>query len=207
MRFCFFLLISSLLSSVGLAATNDGWEFAGETDSVRVYTRPHEGGNIREVKAQSEIDATSERVLKVIGDYDHFKDFMPYTRESREIKREGDDTYFYTYLTPPIVHNRDYTIKLTKQLVDSRPGYYKVSWQPANDQGPPPRAKTVRVEIDTGYWLLEPAAEGKKTLVTYYLYTNPGGAIPTWLANKANRDTLPNIIKAVKNRIKDKQYD
>jgi hypothetical protein len=56
----------------------------------------------------------------------------------------------------------------------------------------------VRVKLNNGYWLLEPREEGKKTFVTYYLYTDPGGSLPKWIADKANKTSVPDVLRAVR---------
>jgi hypothetical protein len=142
--------------------------------------------------------------MKVLGDYDNYKSFMPYTRESKVIAKEGKTTYFYSYIAPPVVDNRDYTLKLVDE---SAADFYKVTWTPANDKGPAPRDGTVRLQINKGHWLLEPTEDGKGTSATYYLYTDPAGAIPTFLVNKANRDSVPDIFRAVRKRIVDPKYN
>lgn len=182
------------------------WELANETDGIKIFTRSKEGSSVKEVKAMGQIDAPADRVFKVIGDYDHYVEFMPYMRESKVIAREGKNTIIYGYVAPPIVSNRDYTLKMVDESVGGESPMFKVSWTPANDRGPAPRDGTVRLSINTGSWTLEPTEDGK-TYATYYLYTDPGGSIPTFLVNKANRDSLPDLVKAVRKRVKDKRYD
>ena len=197
-----------LLAKV-LTTTAGGWELANETnDGIKVFTRIKAGSDIREVQAMGLIDASPARVYKVISDLDNYKDFVPYTRESKVVAKEGKTTFFYSYIAPPVVTNRDYTLRMTDQSnLDPLAGFYKVSWEPANDRGPAPRSNTVRLEVNKGYWLLEVSEDGKQTTATYYLYTDPAGQIPTWLVNKANRDSVPDIFRAIRKRIKDKRYD
>jgi len=184
------------------------WDFAHETEGIKIYTQKKEGSEIREVKAMAFVDAPPSRVFKVIGDYNHFKDFMPYTKESKIIAQQDKVTYFYTLISPPIVSNRDYTLKLTDySTFDGKTGFYKVVWEAANDKGPPQPKGVVRLDVNRGFWLLESTEGGKKTFVTYYLYTDPAGAIPLFLVNQANKESVPDLIKAVRKRVKDKMYD
>ena len=60
------------------------------------------------------------------------------------------------------------------------------------------RPGVVRVKLDTGSWLLEPREGGKKTFVTYYLHTDPGGSLPAWVADKANKSSMPDVMRAVR---------
>lgn len=199
MRTITIVLLAKLLTTAG------GWELANETkDGVKVFTREKAGSAIREVQAMGLIDASPARVYKVISDLDNYKDFMPYTRESKVIGKDGKNTLFYSYIAPPVVSNRDYTLRMIDQ---SSADIYKVAWEPANEKGPAPRSNTVRLEVNKGHWLLEPSEDGKQTTATYYLYTDPAGDIPTWLVNKANRDSVPDIFRAIRKRITDRRYD
>src|SRR4051794_11406052 len=95
-----------------------GWELANETnDGVKVFTRMKTGSDVREVQAMATIDAPPARVMKVLDDLDNYKAFMPYTKESKVLAREGKTTFFYSYITPPIVDNRDYTLRIVDESV------------------------------------------------------------------------------------------
>ena len=65
----------------------------------------------------------------------------------------------------------------------------------------PLKKDIVRVRINDGYWLLEPRENGKKTFATYYVYTSPGGSIPSWIANKANDIAVPKVFQAIKEAV------
>jgi len=202
MRTLGILLLARLLTTGG-----SGWELQNETDGVKVYTRSKADSEVREVQAQATIEGPAARVYKVLNDLDNYKDFMPYTRESKVVGREGKATFFYSCIAAPIVANRDYTLRMTDQSnMDPTSGFYKISWDAANDKGPALKDGTVRIDVNKGHWLLEPTEDGKTT-ATYYVYTNPGGAIPTWLINKANKDSVPDIFRAIRKRMKDIRYD
>ena len=67
-------------------------------------------------------------------------------------------------------------------------------------EGPAESDKAVRLKVNDGSWTLEPLDGGKRTRATYYLYTDPGGSIPSWIANKANTMALPDLFEAIRKR-------
>ncbi len=156
---------------------------------------------MKEVKAIGLIDAPPQKVYEIIRDYPHYKDTMPYTSESTVVSTEdgGKTVYFYSVVDAPFVSKRDYTIKTIdeSEWKDGK-GFLKVSWRAAVDKGPKERDGVVRVQINDGFWLLEPRENGAKTFATYYLYTNPGGSLPTWVVNKANGSAVPDVFKAIR---------
>ena len=58
----------------------------------------------------------------------------------------------------------------------------------------------IRLKVNTGSWTMEPIDGGKRTLATYQLLTDPGGSIPTFIANKANTKALPELFARVRKR-------
>jgi hypothetical protein len=133
---------------------------------------------------------------------------MPYTEVSKILAREDDDKVLYVYnvIRAPLVDRRDYAIKVIDESdwKDGQ-GYLKVSWTAANDRAPQVAEGTVRVEINDGYWKLEPRDGGSKTFATYYLYTNPGGSLPKWVVNRANGSAVPDVFQCVRRESKKRQ--
>jgi ribosome-associated toxin RatA of RatAB toxin-antitoxin module len=172
-----------------------------------VYTREAPDTEIKEVKAEGLIEASASRIWKVLLDFNHYKEFMPYTTESEVTHEEENVVYFYTHLEFGLcIGDRYYTIRLTKKPATEKDKTYKLSWDLADKFTKKPDGEAIAVPLNKGYWELRP--EGKaKTKVMYYLYTDPGGEVPSFIANFANRDAVPKIIKAVQARLKNKKYD
>jgi len=168
--------------------------------------RKAEGENIAEVKAVGLIQAPPEEVWKILVDLDNYPRHMPYTEVARSLGREEDEKtfYFYTVLNVPFVSRRDYVLKLRDVSEwHEGEGFLKLSWSVAEDadQRVPPRPGLVRLYLNEGHWLLEPREEGKATWVTYYVLTNPGGALPARIVNKANQTAAPDVIMAVRRAV------
>jgi ribosome-associated toxin RatA of RatAB toxin-antitoxin module len=142
-----------------------------------------------------------EAVFRAICDVERYPDFMPYVKESKVLARDGPDGLStYTRLTPPLVSDRDYVlkIKLTRGT-RANGGVFKSEWGSAPEMLPE-KPGVVRVKVNTGAWLLEPLDAGKRTRASYHLHTHPGGDIPDWLANKSNTSAIPDLFQAVARR-------
>lgn len=187
-----------------LLSADPKWELAADTSGVKVYRRDKTGSDVKEMKAMGLIDAPPKAVWDVIRDLEAYPKTMPYTEEAKVISRsEGDkEIYFYSRIKAPMVSQRDYVIILRDETAN---GTYKVSWTTAPpekaDAQVPEKKDVVRVRINDGYWLLESAEDGKKTNATYYLYTSPGGAVPTFIVNAANGTAVPDVFKAIKKAV------
>lgn len=194
-----------------LGADQPRWELAADPDGVKVYRRDKEGSAVKEMKAIGLIDATPREVWDVVRDLENYPTQMPYTAEAKVLTRtEGDkEVLFYSRLNTPLVSERDYIIALKDESEwNEGKGFYKVSWTvapPEKDVLMPEKKDVVRVRVNDGYWLLEPREEGKKTFATYYVFTAPGGSIPTFIINQANGMAVPKVFEAIKKTVIDKR--
>jgi hypothetical protein len=191
--------LSLLLVLTG--AAEPAWKQVARDDGISVLARTPEGGSVSEVKATALVDAPPHDVWRVIRDYTNYAKTMPYTDESRVLASEQDGKVilFYCLVNAPLVDKRDFIIRIRDESDwKEGQGFLKTAWTAATEGAPPEKAGVVRVKLNTGYWLLEPREEGKKTFVTYYLYTDPGGALPKWIADRANKTSVPDVLRAVR---------
>jgi hypothetical protein len=186
---------------------NDGWKFAKEGAGVSLYSRVRGGSALKEFKAVGEIDAPTRAVHNVIDDFEAYPSFMPYTAECHLIKREDDSILTYQRLSPKVVSDRDYTLRIRKKAWPSQDGLvYLNQWEPANEFGPAEKPGVLRVKLNEGSWLLEPAG-ASKTRATYSIYTDSGGAIPAFIANAASEVGIRKLFAAVRKQVKHPKYD
>lgn len=194
-----------------LVTAEPAWELSTETDGVKVFKRDREGSAVKEMKAVGLIDAPPQAVWAAVRDLENYPTQMPYTAEAKVLARtEGDKLItFYSRIKTPLVDERDYIILLKDESdwQDGK-GFYKVSWTVApkeSDSLMPEKKGVVRVRVNDGFWLIEPREDGKKTNATYYVFTNPGGAIPTFIANQGNNIAVPKVFAAIRKTVKDKK--
>src|SRR5439155_2077764 len=116
---------------------NDGWKFVKETGGISFSSRARAGSSLKEFKAVGQIDASSRAVHNVLDDVVAYPDFMPFTKECRIIKREGDAFFAYQRLSPGIVRDRDYTLRISKKSWPAERGIvFLDQWELANTSGP-----------------------------------------------------------------------
>lgn len=202
------MLFSSMLPlmMVLASAPEPRWEQSAKADGVTVFSRQKEGAAVAEVKAVGLIDAPPAAVKAYVLDYPNYPKRMPYTEETLVLssEQEGKVLKVYSLINPPFVSRRDFVIRVEDQSdwKDGK-GFLKVAWKAA-DGGPPPRKDLVRVTINEGYWLMEPRDGGTRTFLTYYLYTDPGGSLPKWVANRANNTAIPKLFEKIREGLQKK---
>ncbi len=139
------------------------------------------------------VDAPPEKVYATIGDYENFKDFMPYVVKTVVDERTPEkNTVSYWLEFPMNVGNRNYQLELVdgKKTVDGIE-ILASDWKYTGKGN---------IIGTTGSWELSPWGEGK-TLARYTVFTDPGGSFPTWIKNKAAETAMPKVINAVRKRV------
>jgi hypothetical protein len=200
-------MIFALTLLLTAGAVDDGWEESSRKLGVVVYTRKLAHMELYETMAVGMIDAPPSVVKYAIDDVDKSDD-MPYLKEARVIRRDDRGALIYHRTAPPVVSDRDYTILMFDASARRDDGtlIYITRWHTANEEGPPPRPKVVRVPRLEGYWRLEPVDGGKRTRATYFVFSDPGGALPRALAAMGSGSALPEVFEAMRRRVKDPKY-
>ena len=126
--------------------------------------------------------------------------------ESAVIERKGDSILTYQRVSPKIVSDRDYTLRIQKKSWPVQNGLaYLNRWEPANERGPAARPGVFRVTVCEGSWLLEPTGEAK-TRATYSVFTDSGIVGPAFIANTISTTGISKLFAAVRKQVKDPKY-
>jgi ribosome-associated toxin RatA of RatAB toxin-antitoxin module len=182
-------------------SADTGWQRIDEKSGVTLYSRTRVGTPIREFKGVGLIDAPPATVQAILDDVASYPQFMPYVVISRIISQAGNDDVTYQLLDIPFVSNRDYTVRVNHGTARNADGalIYRDTWQTDNDAGPPQEPGIVRVQVNEGSWLLEPAGPaGDSTQASYQIFTDSGGVIPAFLANRGSQVIIPRLFLALR---------
>ena len=200
-------LAGTALSMLAAEAPQTGnWKLVKQASGVTIHSRPHPGSHLNEFRAIGEIDAPSATAEKVIDDYEAYPTFMPYTAECRVLERHHDSLLVYQRISPKIISDRDYTIRIEKKSWPSEHSLaYSIRWNAANDKGPPETHGVFRVKVCAGSWLLEPAGP-HKTRATYYVFTDSGVNVPPFVANSISATGIIKLFAAVRKQAANSKY-
>ena len=182
------------------------WKFISTRENIILYRRTRPGPEHYESKAVGEIAAPTEIVQAVIDDVDSYPTFMPYTVESRILKRDNDSVVGYQRISTPLTKERDYTLRVRKTIKKVEGGTsYLNQWATENALGPPERPGIIRVKLCEGSWLLEPIGPNL-TRATYRVYTDSGGSIPGFIKNAGSQIGIRKIFVAIRRQVRDPKY-
>jgi len=193
-------------------ANYEGWQKGpwGEherEDGLVMYLNDEVPTGIDAVRVDTVIDQPAHKLFPIIIDEERARSYS-FIREFKPIAVYGDWGYLYQRVKATGVDDRDFTVKLKLVKPETRNGGpYGWKWKQANDKGPAPRDGVVRATVVSGSYLLTPIEDGKKTLVSYRVWFDPGTWVPDFLVNPAVRNSaketvqrlVDDIDKAMKN--------
>ena len=54
-----------------------------------------------------------------------------------------------------------------------------------------------------GRWLIQPGPDGKGSTLRYEVFSDPGGALPTWLLNQLQGEGVSRLVRAMLQRTRE----
>ena len=194
-----FSLILVLCVYVTGASAQSGWVSLRETDDgISVKARETPGTNVRAVMASIKVAAPPQVVIDAASDPDTFEKSGKYVEKIRVYKSETPEVWHVYYLVKfPVISRRDYTLRYEQTFFPDQQ-MYQLSWHGSTTVGPPPSEKIIRVTQVEGWFRVQPLSDGTGSLLQYYVLADPGGSIPSFLVNLANRSAVPDILRQVR---------
>ena len=178
------------------AVQAENWQVAKDEQGIKVSLSEVAGSRYKAYRGVTLIKAPLARVKALQEDVAGACAWIHECRSQKLLKHEGDQSWTYTqFNTPWPVTPRDSVLRVT--TVQEADG--SLIRNLAGESGYLPEEKGfVRVSQVEGYWKLAP--KGDATEVTYQVHTEPGGSVPSWLANKFVVDAPFNTLKGLKER-------
>ncbi len=120
-----------------------------------------------------------------------------------KVLKDGDDVrVVYNQISQPIVARRDYALTVVKQRLPD--GSCRIRFRTTNEEAPPKPEGFVRMDKLWGEWRFE-AVQAGGSKVTYTLFSDPAGSVPSFLVHgaqrKATRDAAVMTIEKTKKHL------
>src|SRR5262249_33527399 len=161
-------------------------------DGILVESRDVAGSSFREVRATTHATASPEAILRVLWRHEEHPRFIPHLRHVEIVRDAGDDRVVYEQIDVPLLRDRDVVLRAHRSSARAT-GVADATPTAVTDEGPPATSRFVRVRRSTGHWHAVPSPGGGSD-VTYTLQTDAGGVVPAWIANRAQHDTVPDVV-------------
>lgn len=173
-------VLAMLLCASAVQAAERQWQLEREEDGVSVYLADVPGSKYKAYRGVVTINADLAAVQAAQEDVAGSCSWIFSCQQQRLLVTEGNVSELYTRFEMPWpVKARDSVIQVTTRT-DADGGVTRLL--KAVPQRLPEEKDFVRVQRVDGEWHLKPLDQGRVE-VTYEVHTEPGGSVPSWLAN------------------------
>jgi uncharacterized protein YndB with AHSA1/START domain len=188
-----------------LLAVFPAWSDPEETrrlasGEVLVTLAPVAGGGPQEATGRGVVDAPPERVFRALADYAHWQEFMPFLKKSEPRKgKDGAMECLHVLDLPSPFGERRYRVRFAQKMETGRAGtVWRIDWSALPGSG--------NLASHRGSWTLTAFGPGR-TLAVCRLFTDPGGGVPHWMMDRANRKNLLWIFDGLRQHVRRSRYD
>jgi ribosome-associated toxin RatA of RatAB toxin-antitoxin module len=138
------------------------------------------------VEAAVLIHTPAEQVWNVMVDCHGAPEFVPGLKNCKVLQRGGDTETIehqvkFSWLIPEVT----YTFKANYHM------HKRIDFK---------RTEGDLKELE-GSWVLESVDDGRKTIIIYSVYLDPGFFVPQWLVRFILRRDLPELLLSIRNRV------
>lgn len=190
--------VAAMLVAVPGAAAASEWQTIS-TGQITVKTRTI-SGSVKEIWAEGTMAASAFDIQEAILDAESYPRFMPYVKEARYVGGSAEGgRYVYTRLDLPFLNARDYVLLVTvESRVDGNgQGTFVNRWK-ATPGRVRERPQVTRIKTCEGSWEVKSTEDGK-AYVVYRAVVDPGGWVPGFALDAANRKGVSDTWSAVEN--------
>ncbi len=187
------ILALTLLAATGLAQADD-WQLAKQEDGIQVYTRAVAGSKYKAYRGVVQIKADPATIARLQDDPAGSCKWIFRCQSLQVLKRQDNQAWTYMRIDMPWpVTARDVVLHVTEQKTPD--GGFTRTLEGVPDYRPPADGY-VRVASFQGQWRVVPKNGGAE--VTYEAQSEPGGSVPSWLANSFVVDAPLNTLKGLR---------
>jgi hypothetical protein len=158
-------LLAGLLLFAGTAAAAE-WERVSDKDGLLVERRAVAGSPFPEFRATARSPLPPAAIFDTLWKHEEYFAFVPHLKRLELLSDTGDERVTYEQVAVPLARDRDYTVRARKR-VDQAAQRYEITFTSANEAGPPPDGRYVRVSSIRGGWIVEPGIDGQGSIVRY----------------------------------------
>ncbi|ARU88650.1 START domain-containing protein [Pseudomonas sp. M30-35] len=187
------LLVGGVAVLAVNAAHAQDWKLVKDEAGIKVYLSDVQGSEYKAYRGVTTVKADMPTLLKLQDDSVGSCAWIYECKMQKMLKHEGNKAWIYAqFNTPWPVTPRDSVMQVTTE--QGADGGAKRLMQGVPDYLPEEKG-FVRVSQLDGSWVFTPKAAGEVEVV-YEVHTEPGGSVPSWLANKFVVDAPFNTLKS-----------
>lgn len=175
------------------------WELKKESDGISVYTRSIENTNIKEFKASTKLNSSTETIFRIILDVENYPRWIEDIDHAELLyMRESEIGMYYQLGLPWPIKDRDVTLVSKYEILPDNSILFQLS---NNSDLKEVDTDFIRIKEIIGQWLIKPI-DNNNCEVIYHFMADPEGFLPAWVVNifivDGPFETLQNLEKYAK---------
>jgi len=190
-------VVCGLTVLMAAAAQAEDWKVAKDEGGINISLSEVAGSQYKAYRGVTTIKASVAKLRGLQEDVVGACTWIHECKSQKLLKYDGAKTWTYTqFNTPWPVTPRDSVLLVTSEQGADGTLTRTLKGEPTYI---PEEKGFVRVAQVEGFWKFVPKG-ADQTEVTYQVHTEPGGSVPSWLANKFVVDAPFNTLKALKEK-------
>ncbi len=192
-----------LFLAVVLPSQIFAWDLEKEKNGVTVHTRLVEGSELKEFRGKTKLKTNLNTIIALMEDNPNYTTWLKDCKKSEAVKvLNSREKYIYILNGVPWpLDDRDFVVHSTLTQ-DKTTGAVTYQMRPVSNIVPEKKG-FVRGTIK-GFWKFVPV--GQEVEVTYQVHSEPGGSIPTSIANIVVVDIPYETLRKMKEKVEDPKY-
>lgn len=206
--------MNSMLTALALqalaAATTAGsvahaadatWEKIDDDAGIVVSRREVEGSPLVAFKGVAEVNASVEKILWVLVDNDHRKEWVDRLLVSSRLEELSPHEFivYQVFDVPAVMSKRDFVYK-GKAVLKPDTGQVVLDMHSVKHRQAP-KTVGVRAKLINSRYVLTPTGNGSKTRVEVEIHTDPKGWVPKWIVNLIQKSWPMKTLKAIRKQV------
>jgi hypothetical protein len=169
-----------------------------DVDGISIDSRKMSGSSFDELRLTAKSSRSPENLCTAVWGEGEMKTKEPGFKLRHVLRQSENERWTYEQIEVPVAKDRDYTMH-TRRARDPATHLCEVIFDTRNQDGPPPNPNFVRIPRISGSWTIEPN-DGSGSVVTYVLFSDPGGNIPAWMARGGQKSNAVKWMKTILSR-------
>jgi len=183
----------------------DGWKLEKDKDGIKVYTRDTDKSAFDEFRATIQLNQSIHSFVAVMRDVESLHEWAYNVKNAKPLKMMGDSLqYYYSEVSIPFpftdrdgIYRNKYIWKSDSSLliidIDILPNYI--------DE----KEGLVRIPYGKGFWRVKVLGDSLID-ITFQMVVDPGGGVPSWMANMFIDDTPTYTLTKLREVIVKEKY-
>lgn len=187
------LLLAVLAQPAGVFDNPEPFVSLGEGGGLSLSGRAITGSPFQEYRVVTETPYSVAQLCEHIYEWGTKGKEHPGVKLHKVLEDGADRRVIYDQLEQPVVANRDYAMTVVRERVSA--SECRIRFWVTNDAAPEKPKGWVRMEKLWGSWRFE-AVDGGKARLTYTLFADPGGSIPSFLVHGPQKTAAKDSVVA-----------